>query len=516
MTEQSDTLYKILLNNNNTDLIGAPVAAISYELYPSGEKFDYTVGDTLKLDTHQRITAVANAEGYATSEPAVLWTREPAKLELVWAEDFKTADEENLNDDNYGVVLQTATFSAIAKGYANGGLVNVGGTYNLCPVQYLDGYVSNENFGVQEGTSWLERNKSGYLGLYNYNSGPRCFGVNNLRKTQVVKITVSDPTQVAVENDVLELDAANSVGNTLYYNCVKDGAAILSIARYLCIWNVEVYNNPDVTPSPNIYITGKEENGDRNVIVAPATFPYEENAWTYYAFFDSLRVDSTEVTPATDEVPAVFAYDTVAVYKDFQLYTEPIVVSKANNKIVAYTEYEGKPSDFNYVEIDCDSIYSLLLPTITWVEKSEEGHVFTVADRNMVEQGLAPVINYSYNGQKGSFGGESADFTLSGDGWFTVQAVLPGMDTAYVVSRYVASARESYNETYVSILDGDTLTVSAITGDFESVANASVVGDYPSDKIAVGGSHYVHVALTDNYSTVALPFSFEFEWSGVS
>ncbi|MBE6331504.1 MAG: hypothetical protein E7070_04295 [Bacteroidales bacterium] len=498
VTEQSDSIYKVLLNNSNADLIGAPVAAISYELYPSGEKFDYTVGDTLKVATHQRITAVANAEGYATSEPAVMWTREPAKLEFVWADDFKTVSEELIADGgDYGCVLQDPTFTA----------TGAYGTYDMCPVQYYDGYVSNANFGVQSGTSWLERHKSGYVGIYNFNSGPRRFGINNLRKTQVVKLTVQDPAQVAVENDVLELDAANSVGNTLYYNCVKDGAAVLSMTRYYCIWSVEVYNNPDVTPSPNVYIAGKEESGERDVVVVPATFPYEDNAWTYYAVANGVRYDSTLVAEATETTEAVYDVDTVTVFGDFQLFTEPIKVSAPNNTIVAYTEYEGKASEMNYVTIDCDSIFQLSTPVITWVEKTDEGHTFTITDKNLVEAGLYADLNYTYNDETGVLNGETNTLTLAGNGWLTVKAVLPGMDTAYVVSRYVASARESYNETYASIIDGDTLTLSNISGDFESAAGASVVGEYPASKIAVGGTQYVHVNVTDNYTAFAAPFA---------
>ena len=498
VTEQSDSIYKVLLNNSNANLVGVPVAAISYELYPSGEKFDYTVGDTLKVATHQRITAVANAEGYATSEPAVMWTREPAKLEFVWADDFKTPASENLASGNsYTAVLQEATFTATGS-Y---------GTYDMCPVQYLDGMVSNPNFGVQSGTSWLERNASGYLGLYNFNSGPRRFGINNLRKTQVLKLTVQDPAQVAVENDVLELDAANSVGNTLYYNCVKDGAAVLSMTRYYCIWAVEVYNNPDVTPSPNVYIAGKEESGERDVVVVPATFPYEDNAWTYYAVANGVRYDSTLVAEATETTEAVYDVDTVTVFGDFQLFTEPIKVSAPNNTIVAYTEYEGKASEMNYVTIDCDSIFQLSTPVITWEKKTDEGHVFTITDKNLVEAGLYADLNYTYNDETGILNGETNTLTLAGNGWLTVKAVLPGMDTAYVVSRYVASARESYNEAYASIIDGDTLTLSNISGDFESAAGASVVGEYPASKIAVGGTQYVHVNVTDNYTAFAAPFA---------
>ncbi|MCR5361903.1 MAG: chitobiase/beta-hexosaminidase C-terminal domain-containing protein [Bacteroidales bacterium] len=497
VTEQSDSIYKLLLNNSNADLVGAPVAAISYELYPSGEKFDYTVGDTLKLATHQRITAVANAEGYATSEPAEMWTREPAKLELVWADDFKTPASENLESgSSYTAVLQESTFSA----------TGTYGSYDMCPVQYLDGMVSNENFGVQSGTNWLERNASGYLGLYNFNSGPRRFGINNLRKTQVVKLTVQDPAQVAIENDVLELDAANSVGNTLYYNCVKDGAAVLSMTRYYCIWAVEVYNNPDVTPSPNIYIAGAEDKS-RTVAIVPASFPYNESAWTYYAVSNGERYDSTLVKAATDSTEAVYDVDTVALYTDFQEYVAPFEVSAPNNTVAAYTVYEGKSSEVNYVTIDCDSIYQLIAPTITWVEKTDEGHTFTITDKNLVEAGLYADLNYAYNDETGVLNGETNTLTLAGNGWLTVKAVLPGLDTAYVVSRYVASARKSYNETYASIIDGDTLTLSNISGDFESAAGANVVGEYPASKIAVGGTQYVHVNVTDNYTAFAAPFA---------
>ena len=497
VVEQSDTLYRIVLKNSNTDLIGTPTASISYELYPSGEKFEYTAGDTLSLATHQRITAVANAEGYATSEEAVLWTREPAKLELVWSEDFKTPASNMTSGTSYGVVLQESTFSA----------TGTYGTYDMCPVQYQDSLTSNANFGVQSGTSWLERNASGYLGLYNFNSGPRRFGINNLRKTQVVKLTVQDPAQIAVENDVLVLDAANSVGNTLYYNCVKDGAAVLSMSRYYCIWSVEVYNNPDVTPSPNIYIAGGEGDS-RNVAIVPASFPYEQNAWTYYALFDSLRVDSTLVAAATDSTDAVYSYDTVSVYTDFQEYTAPFAVSKPNNTVLAYTVYEGKASEQNLVEINCDSVSPLILPTITWVEKGDEGHTFNVADANLIEQGLYPTLNYTYNDVTGSFSGESNDLTLSGSGWLKIQAVLPGLDTAYVVSRYVAANRESYTEVYASILDGDTLVTASVKGDFESAANANTVGDYPTSLLQVGGKQYVHYAVNSNFAVMAMPFSY--------
>ena len=184
-------------------------------------------------------------------------------------------------------------------------------------------------------------------------------------------------------------------------------------------------------------------------------------------------------------------------------------MSAPNNTIVAYTEYEGKSSELNYVTIDCDSIYQLIIPTITWVEKTEEGHTFTITDKNPVEAGLYANLIYAYNDETGVLNGEQNDVTLSGSGWFTVKAVLPGMDTAYVVSRYVASARESYNEAYASVLPGDTIMQSGIQGDFESAVNASLEGEYPAGLITVGGLQYVHYAVSGQFAVLTLPFSYK-------
>lgn len=472
VVEQTDEQYILIMKSDNSNLIGSPVTPIDYEVYPTEEKATVNSGDTLVFPTHVRITATVSAEGYASSEPAVLWTREAAKLESVWMDDFKTLASENLESgQNYGVVLQEVAFSAAG--------------YDFCPVQVLDDYISNVNFGVQSGTSWLQRNAGGYLGLYNYNSGPRRFGINNLRKTQVVKLTVSDVAgaNVQLDNDVLELDEANSVGNTLYYNCVKDGIAVLNMARYYCIWQVEVLNNPDVTASPNIYIAGMNEDGSRQMAVLPATVKYPANQFTYFA----------TAADATAEA-------------EFAEYEEKFNVSKANNTVLAYTEYEGKASEINVVTVDCDSIYSLIDPVITWTEKGEEGHSFSVADANLMLQGLYPELHYAFNGEEGMVQGEENTLTLAGSGWLTVKAVLPGMAEANVVSRYVSEGREAYNESYVSVMDGDTLTLSAIAGDFEVAAGAVVSGEYPKSLIAVAGKQYVHYNAAGEYNNMVLPF----------
>ncbi len=313
VTEQSDSIYKVLLNNSNANLVGAPVASISYELYPSGEKFDYTVGDTLKVATHQRITAVAAVDGYTTSEPAELWVRVPAKLELVWEENFDTIAENY--DDKLGITFAAGTFSD----YTN--------------IMFSD-YAVNTNFGLVSGSSWLGRKQNNNThGLYSY-QGSRGVGIANLKKTQVVKFFVyrydsnlkSEPADFfTLNNDVLVFDVTNSYasgdGQVLVYNVVKDGTAMLTGGRYLDIHSVGVYNNPDVTPSPNVYIAGMEESGERNVVVVPASFPYEENAWTYYAVANGERYDSTLVAEATETTDAVYDVDTVTVFGDFQLFT---------------------------------------------------------------------------------------------------------------------------------------------------------------------------------------------------
>ena len=499
--EQTDTCWKFVLNNAVADIIGTPTTSLAYEIYPTGETGVAAAGDTILMPTHQRYTAVAKAEGYADAEPAVLWAREPAKLELVWEENFDTIASHY--EDKMAVTFAEGTFTAGSTTFTN--------------ITFSD-YAVNPNFGLISGSSWLSRVLNNVThGLYSF-QGTRTVGVANLKKTQVVRAQVyrydgNLKTEIndffTMGNDVLEYDPNNSyaVGESfvLTFNVVKDGNAILNAGRYLDIYNIGVYDNPDVTPSPNVYIAGGDAD-TRKVIVLPASFPYEGNAWTYYAVSNGFRVDSTLITAATEEADAVYQLDTVPTFGEFQLYTEPVSLSKDNNAIAAYTEYEGKPSEQSIIAADFDSECKLLLPAITWVEKSEAGHVFTVNDPNLIEQGLYPVLKYKYNQEEGEMSGESNEVTLAGSGWFTVQAILPGIDTAYTVSRYVAANRAAYNETYASIMSGDTLTTSAVKGDFESAIHANLVGEYPTQLINVGGKQYVHFPVTDHFATFTLPF----------
>lgn len=169
-------------------------------------------------------TTFINARNYAM----------PGETELSWKLDFQNGTGgvpiPDVNKD-YGVTISEAINSNI-------GTITING-------------ISIINFGLQTGTTWLQRHTSkGVKGLYSNNGGPRNIGFRGLKAGQIVCIQTSNGTAFdAVDKAVLQ--KISETTDEVIFRVLQDQAddvySAISVQRYTYIYKVEVYNKKNPT-----------------------------------------------------------------------------------------------------------------------------------------------------------------------------------------------------------------------------------------------------------------------------
>ncbi|MBQ4524533.1 MAG: hypothetical protein IJA00_00460, partial [Bacteroidaceae bacterium] len=175
-----------------------------------------TDGRTLTTTNYNGVPAVVNGKNFTSD----------GQSSLVWEVNFL---DQNLIDKSLTEPNKTpVTLSEKKFNTAKQGISNI----------TINGQQINVNFGVQTGTTWLQR----YDGLYQNNSGGREIGISNLMAGQVVKIKTNNVGAFTADDDVLEKDLVRSVNGEAVFRVVKNGNAGISVVRYNYIQHISVHN----------------------------------------------------------------------------------------------------------------------------------------------------------------------------------------------------------------------------------------------------------------------------------
>ncbi len=510
-----ENLSAIIIEANQSSVLCTPTASITYEYFAlnaetgrvsevADQSGAYT--DTLKALPLGLLKATASAEGYAPAE-SHMWLKAPANLQEVWAINFDTLA-------GYGwtgnPVISAAAFKVEDKEI---------GTITINNSTLGHDTLINENFGLQTGTSWLMRfqanGKVEQTGLYQYNSGGRAVGLANLKKNQVVKVTVSDASVMAVKNSVLELDAAQTSGNDLVYRVTADGNSGWEMTRYHYIHTIGVYDDPTVTAIPEIGVS-KVDGVNRYVGITSRTLGadiYYTIGTEEYADITEMVVDTTLLNDTIGGIAPEFKYDTTyvktgtdttIVYGEYALYTEPLHIT-ATTHIKAYATYQDVDSDPATATIETGTTVKIAKPVITYVGTAEGGKQFTITVDNsdVLSTPETPIYYTLAGGEKTLYEGT---LTVANDvyGWLTATAELEGYETSEAANRYV-DARETYNEVYEALRAADKVMPTEVADvEFDNVAGLNLAQEAA---LVPTGRAYVHYTMHAGYNAIVVPFN---------
>lgn len=200
---------------------------------------------------------------------------------LVWQQDFTTGDIIPEKGKNYNVVISEKVYNA---GTDIGTIT-------------INGIAINSNFGLQTGTTWLQRyTDKGQKGLYSNNSGYRSIGIANLKAGQIIRIKTSDTDAFSAANNVVQLDMTLANDGEVTFRVIKDGNGGISVKRYTYIYNVAVYN--EVSSSTDVNISNiadaatliANENGTHPVIRFKV-----ENGTIILGAFNIMKAENTSL-----------------------------------------------------------------------------------------------------------------------------------------------------------------------------------------------------------------------------
>lgn len=183
--------------------------------------------------------AVANAPISKNTTLYAKWT-DASTTPGAWAIDFSAIGTSESLADKAGVVIS----SSVGKiGSTDFGLTKMGNTY-------LD-----SRFVIQTSTTWIYR--TAQKAIYSSNSGPRSFGMRNMKAGQTITMKVElgeSATTITATNATL----TSSENNIWTYNVTADGDVAFSINRYSYIYSIEVSEVPATTEECNATFTSKD------------------------------------------------------------------------------------------------------------------------------------------------------------------------------------------------------------------------------------------------------------------
>lgn len=200
---------------------------------------------------------------------------------LVWQQDFTTGDIIPAKGKNYDVVISEKVYNA---GTDIGTIT-------------INGIAINSNFGLQTGTTWLQRyTDKGQKGLYSNNGGYRSIGIANLKAGQIIRIKTSDTDAFSAANNVVQRDMTLANDGEVTFRVIKDGNGGISVKRYTYIYNVAVYN--EVSSSTDVNISNiadaatliANENGTHPVIRFKV-----ENGTIILGAFNIMKAENTSL-----------------------------------------------------------------------------------------------------------------------------------------------------------------------------------------------------------------------------
>lgn len=217
------------------------------------------------------IPAVINGKNYSSATQST----------LVWQQDFTTGDIIPAKGTNYNVAISEKVY-------------NTGADIGTITI---NGIAINSNFGLQTGTTWLQRyTDKGQKGLYSNNSGYRSIGIANLKAGQIIRIKTSDTDAFSTANNVVQLDMTLANDGEVTFRVIKDGNGGISVKRYTYIYNVAVYN--EVSSSTDVNISNiadaatliANENGTHPVIRFKV-----ENGTIILGAFNIMKAENTSL-----------------------------------------------------------------------------------------------------------------------------------------------------------------------------------------------------------------------------
>lgn len=193
--------------------------------------------------------------------------------------------------------------------------------------------------------------------------------------------------------------------------------------------------------------------------------------------------------------------------EEYTKYEAPVVFTNEATIVEAYAVYEGVVESPKALSTVFLKLTELAAPTVAFVsaDATEATNTFSVVDNT--SDLISATLYYQGIGQESASVFEDTQITTdpAAYGWFNVYAQVGDLKSP-VVYRYV-DARGVYTEPYVGIFGSENVFPETI-GDFEAAVGATVSGAYPENYLSITGTQYVHVALTENYSVVTLPFTF--------
>ena len=507
-TEKNLSAY--MINNDQSSVLCAPTAKITYEFYPlntetgriaalpslSGE---YVAGDTLFALPLGKLVAKASAAGYAPAE-AYIWLKAPAQLTPVWEVDFTSiATAQWLANDSADLIVD-ATY----RDFVFNGKFRANMSADFKTASFGDS-VLNNNFVLHDGQDWELRYRQGVIGLFNNQSGDRGFGFANLKKNQVVKVSYEDASQAIFMDGVIEQDLVNSNGNDICYNVTADGNATIAMNRYFYISKVGVYISSALTQIPDFAIT-KVDGNTHYVGMTSGT----KGADIYYAIGNEEYTESQVlVNDTTGGVAPVYEtkIDTIVVYGETKLYTEPVALNQTSY-VRAYAMYQDVESEAREQLVEAGFTVQIAQPVIVYVGENVAGQkqfTISVDNENVISAPETPIYYTLPGGKETLYNGGTISVSDDVYGWMTAVSKLAGYEDSKVARRYI-DARESYTEKY-EVVDAALETVPAEAGDIEI--------DYSEDMnveqlgaTAFTGRVYFHRVVEANTINVSLPTVF--------
>lgn len=496
-------LSAYIINSNQSSVLCAPTATITYEFYPlvaetgriaaepslTGE---YT--DTLKALPLGKLVAKTSAAGYASTE-AYTWLKAPAQLTPIWEIDFDSLAVALASEGDVTPTQTDVVFNGNFRATSTSDFSNV----------VINDVVLPTGFALQTGTNWLLRNAADSYGLYNYNSGDRAFGFAGLKKNQVVKVSYQDAAQAIFVGGVMEQDIANSNGNDICYNVTADGNATVGMNRYYTIHKVGVYMSSALTQTPDFAIT-KVDGQTHYVGMTSGTL----GADIYYAIgHEEYSESQVLVNDTTGGVAPEYAtkIDTTVVYGENKLYTEPVALDKTSY-VRAYALYQDVESEAREQLIEAGFTVQIAQPVILYTGNTEAGEKqFTISVDNseVISTPTTPIYYTLPGGEETLYDGGTITVKTDAYGWMTAVAKLAGYDDSKAARRYI-DARESYTEKY-EVVDADLETMPAEAGDVE-VDYSEEMNVEQLGATAYAGRIYFHRTVDAAVINVSLPSVF--------
>ena len=216
-TAYSNGAYTVTMSSNQAGLSLVPASTTLYYSIDGGAATVYS--GPFSVEAGASVTGYVTATGYTNSDEALLITAVRPALIAEWSIDFAGQAKE----DKGGVTVGEKAFSVDGTDFGNISAEN---------------YLSNDNFGVKTGSSWLLRN-TGSKGLYSFNSGSTPIGIANLKMGRYVKIVVAGMTNCIVSGAASLVDNMSTT-TELYIVANEDGNACIDFNRNVYIQSISV------------------------------------------------------------------------------------------------------------------------------------------------------------------------------------------------------------------------------------------------------------------------------------